>query len=380
MPKSVFEPAQSRLLWIPVHVGLIAAGMSLIAAGLPLWGKIPLSLVIGFSFAGLAFVAHEALHGAICRRRKVRKLVGFVGFLPFCISPRLWIAWHNRVHHGSTNHLGRDPDAMASLDEYRSSLMVRVITGLQRRSRGILTLLVGFSVQSTHVLFVARKRRYLNARHHRAAIFETLLGWTFWLVLGAFGGLAFFLWSFVLPLLVANTIVMAHILTNHSLCPTDETNDPLKSSLTVTVPRWFSWLTLGFGYHVEHHLLPAMSHRHGPLVSQWLRENYPRDYRRMPLLSALSRVCRSPRIYRDTNTLVDPRTGETVAVGPSEVAGGGRDETGSEKSGEGFAEVMDAPETVRSRTGQDEASVESDGAPIPGARVPAEQGALQLEC
>jgi fatty acid desaturase len=61
------------------------------------------------------------------------------------------------------------------------------------------------------------------------------------------------------PLLVANAIVMAFILTNHSLSPRVEIDDPLASGLSVTVPRWLEWITLRFGYHVEHHLFPAMS-------------------------------------------------------------------------------------------------------------------------
>ena len=34
----------------------------------------------------------------------------------------------------------------------------------------------------------------------------------------------------------------------------------------MTTPRWIEWLTLSFGYHVEHHLFPAMSSRHAPGV------------------------------------------------------------------------------------------------------------------
>lgn len=69
--------------------------------GWPLWPL--LSLVIGTSFAGLTFLGHETLHGAVLRGRALPRLVGFIGFLPFVISPRLWVAWHNRVHHGNTN-------------------------------------------------------------------------------------------------------------------------------------------------------------------------------------------------------------------------------------------------------------------------------------
>src|SRR6185295_1155205 len=116
LPAGTFEPAHSRLAWLPVHLALIALATTAITAG---WGGWPIALllvpVIGHSFAGLAFLAHETLHGAVVRQRWVRYLVGWIGFLPFVISPRFWVAWHNKVHHGHTGRSGVDPDAYPSL-------------------------------------------------------------------------------------------------------------------------------------------------------------------------------------------------------------------------------------------------------------------------
>src|SRR5690349_1823734 len=104
------EPARSRLLFIPGHLGVIAIASSAIAGGWIPYLLVPvLSLAIGMSFAGLTFVAHEAIHGGIVRGRTARWIVGWVGFLPFTLSPRLWAAWHDRVHHANTNLTG-DPD------------------------------------------------------------------------------------------------------------------------------------------------------------------------------------------------------------------------------------------------------------------------------
>src|SRR5258706_8074666 len=111
-PPSAFEPAPSRLGWLALHLGVIAVAIVAIARG---WGGWPLSLVLAFvvghGFAGLAFVGHETLHGAVVRGRLLRYLVGYVCFLPFMLSPRLWVAWHNRVHHGHTMAVGRHPAA-----------------------------------------------------------------------------------------------------------------------------------------------------------------------------------------------------------------------------------------------------------------------------
>jgi fatty acid desaturase len=139
---------------------------------------------------------------------------------------------------------------------------------------------------------------------------EALIALGIWLALGAWIGPLGFLLVYVLPLVVGNVVVMAHIVTNHSLSPLADENDPLTTTLTVTVPRWFSFYTLGFGYHVEHHLFPSMSHRHGPLVAQHLRHMAPDRYQEMPLLAALRLMFSTPRVYENHTTLYDPATGE----------------------------------------------------------------------
>src|SRR5678816_4167348 len=104
-------------------------------------------------------------------------------------------------------------------------------------------------------------------------------------------------------------IVMAFVLTNHNLSPRVEINDPLVSGLSVTTPRWVEWLTLRFGYHVEHHLFPAMSSRHARSVRDLLEKRWPERYQSMPLGRALRQLHHTARVYKDAVTLVDPRTG-----------------------------------------------------------------------
>jgi fatty acid desaturase len=313
-------------LWLPVHLGLVAFLTTALAEHWVSWWLAPLvSVVIGMSFGGLTFLGHETLHGAVVRERHVRRLVGFLGFLPFVISPRLWIAWHNQVHHGNTNRPGVDPDAYPTLDEYDQSRSVRIATDYgapgRRRLRGALSLLIGFTVQSTHMLVVASKRGYLSRKEHVRAISETLLGITLWSSLALLIGPLPFLFAFGLPLVVANSIVMAFILTNHSLSPLTGENDALANSLSVTTPRIVEWLTLGFGYHVEHHIFTAMSTRHAPEVRAALRARYPGQYQSMPLARALLALHQSARVYKDAKTLIDPRSGrEWPALAPQAVS------------------------------------------------------------
>jgi fatty acid desaturase len=314
--KSAFQPVPSRLLWFALHwlvvVGGTYAASFLMQRGWSLWSLLPLSLVIGLSFAGLAFVAHETLHGAVTRNQRLRYWVGYLSFFPFCVSPRLWTAWHNRTHHAQTNRGPQDPDAYPRLQEYeeKSGVRLSVLLGAprSRKWRGLITVLGGFSIQSLMVLWKAQARGYLRPRQYRLALFESAVAWSCWAGLGFFLGAPLLLVAFVLPLLVGNAIVMSYIVTNHALNPLGTHQDPLENSLTVNVPAWYQIYSLNFGYHVEHHLFPAMSSRSAPQVQEGLRALAPERYQEMPLGQALELVWSTPRVYRKDWELFEPET------------------------------------------------------------------------
>jgi len=305
LPPHTFERAPSRLLFLVAYAGIVATGMIAIASGWLPWFAWPLvSIAIGGSFAGMAFVAHEVLHGGIVRNKSLQYAIGWFAFLPFFLSPRLWMAWHNGVHHARTNQPG-DPDSYPTLEEYRTRRTTRIAVDTfspgARRWRGVLSLLFGFTGQSAHEL--------LTGGHSRIAVLETLFGIAVWGTVALLVGVVPFVFVFAVPLMIGNTCVMAFILTNHALSPRVEINDPLISGLTVTVPPLVDWLTLGFGYHVEHHLFPAMSTRHAPAVRALVLARWPERYQSMSLGAALLLLHRSARVYQTPTTLYDPRTG-----------------------------------------------------------------------
>lgn len=326
IPADMFRPAPSRLGWLPIHVSVIVVGMMAIAERWIPWPCAGLvSVLIGMSFAGLMFLGHEVLHGAVVRGRWnwLRPIVGWLCFAPFALSQQLWVVWHNRMHHANTNRLDVDPDMYPSLARYRASRLTRwsidhfAFGG--RRKRGILSLLLGFLVQSKDMLRGGRTRLNMSDREYRRAIIETMLAVALWIAVGAMIGLVAFTFAFVIPLVVADVIVMGFILTNHGLSPATEINDPLANSLSVTAPRWLEWVTLDFGYHVEHHLFPAMTGRHARVVRDALRQHWPERYQSMPVLTALHTLYRTGRVYKDATTLCDPRSGgEWPALAPRE--------------------------------------------------------------
>jgi fatty acid desaturase len=323
LPATVFRRASSRLWWLPVQLTVIVAATLAIASTSSWLWQLLASLPIGLAFAGLAFLGHETLHGAVVRSPWARSVIGTLGFLPFVLSARLWVRWHGEVHHGNSQHDGADPDAYPTLEAYRSSRLVRFMIdrfspGGQRWT-GVLALLFGFSIQSGKLLVTARTSGLLrNRREHRLAIAATVGAISVWIAVAVAVGAQAFLFAYLVPLMIGNAMVMAHILTNHSLSPLTEINDPLANSLTVTVPTWFRFLTMGFGFHVEHHLFPAMSARHGAQVRRALQERWPERYRSMPLVRALQMLHRTARVYEDATTLCDPRSGRRWRVGDLE--------------------------------------------------------------
>jgi fatty acid desaturase len=316
LPDGAFAPARSRALWIPVHYAIIAALAWALASHRVPWPLWPAtSLVIGCCMAGVTFVGHEALHGGVVRGRRWIRVVGWLGFLPFVVSPQLWMAWHNRVHHNHCGQPGIDPDMYPTLHEYQTQPAARLMADYfgigRKRLIGALSLLFGFTGQSLQMLFKARRTGVLRPNLHRRAILETVAGIAVWTTVGVLVGPRVFVFVFALPLIVANTIVMTFIMTNHNLSPLSPINDPLVNSLSVRLPRLLEWLTLDFGFHVEHHLFPTMSTRQGRVVRQLLRARFPERYQSLPLHTAIRQLHRTARVYRDDTTLLDPRTGET---------------------------------------------------------------------
>jgi len=317
LPTEAFEPEPRRALWLVLHAAIAAGGIVLLGVVAPPWPvALVVSLVIGHSFACGAFVAHEALHGAVVRQRDLRRLIGWLGFLPFGISPKLWVAWHNKLHHGHTGAVV-DPDAYATLDEYRRRLALRVIHPLtpgHGNWGGWLTLVVGLIGQSIKMLILSRRLLGFSRAEQWTAIGEALGAVAVWLTVGVLVGPATFLFAFVIPVLLGTSILTGYILTNHTLSPLTDVNDPLLNSLTVTTPRVVEVLHLGFGFHVEHHIFPAMSPRHARRIRELVLERWPERYQSMPLLEAMRRIFATARVYKDAWTLIDPPSGREFST------------------------------------------------------------------
>jgi fatty acid desaturase len=313
LPAAVFQPAPARLLWLPLHLTIIVAlAVYVVVAAPPWYLALGAAVVAGHSWACLSFLAHETLHHAVVRNRLVERLVGYCGLGIYCLSPTLWVAWHNQSHHGNAGHPDDDPDAFGTMQTWATSAVEREMMKVSPGSgllRSAVFLLVTFSMHSLVVLFVHSRHYNYFARVSRRVVYTEFAAMVaFWVTVLLLVGARAFLFIHVVPLLVANAVTMSYIVTNHFLNSHTAINDPLVNSLSVTAPSWLERLHLQFGYHVEHHIFPTVSGRHGRVLRETLIRLYGDRYLSLPHLRALQLIYTRPKLHDTYDRLIDPHT------------------------------------------------------------------------
>lgn len=313
LPAAIFQPVSARLLWLPIHVAIVLSLAVYLVAAAPSWYlALGCALVAGHSWACLSFLAHETLHHAVVKNRFVERLIGYLGLGLYCLSPTLWVAWHNQEHHGNTGNPAADPDAYWSLEAWQTNAVDRAMTKASPGSghkRSVLFLLVTFSLHSLVVLLSHSHQHGYYARISRRVVYAEFAAMlAFWVSVFVLVGAWNFLFIYFVPLFVANAITMSYIATNHHLNSLTERNDPLANTLSVRSPGWLEKLHFQFGYHVEHHIFPTVSGRHAPLVRAALVRLYGERYLSLPHAEALRLVYTRPKIHATYDTLIDPQT------------------------------------------------------------------------
>jgi len=324
-----------RTLWLfPLLAAAIVGTHLLAKPGVGLLTSIFVVLAVGNSYASMLLLAHEAMHGALVRSRRLQNAIACIGFAPFLISPTLWRVWHNEVHHGHTNEIDRDPDLFASEAMHESMKMSRLALRFAPGAGGILSAvapLVWFCAHGQIVLWflASRMRGFERLNRHRAKT-EVLLFAAGWAALAWWIGAAQAPIAILAPMAVGNCVLMSYIATNHLMRPLVRTPDPLRSSMSVRTWPPFDRMHFRFSHHVEHHLFPAMSGAELPRVRQWLLAEASGAYVCPGHWRALWWLYRTPRTYRDETTLVDPLRRERAAVNLDELAWKLRDPVAAE--------------------------------------------------
>jgi fatty acid desaturase len=326
LPPAIFQRAPVRLLWLPLHSAVIIALAILVVHAAPPWYvALMCGLIIGHSWGCLGFLAHETLHHAVTKSRRVERMVGYLAFLPYWLSPTLWVAWHNQTHHAYTGHLFADPDHFGTLQAWQKNAYLRRLEALAPGSgkvRSAAFLFIALTMQGLLVLLLQSERKGFYRRVSRRAVYgETVSMVGFWLATLWLVGPWNFLFVAIVPALSANALLMSYISTNHYLNPLTSTNDPLANSLSVTNPRLMEALHLQFGYHVEHHIFPTMSAKHSRAVREVLIDLYGERYLSVSHHRALLLLYARPKLHLQHDSLINPRTNEVFrALSPGNLS------------------------------------------------------------
>jgi fatty acid desaturase len=319
LPSSAFAARPARTLWlVPLLAVSIVGTLGLATARLGMLASAAAVLAVGNGYASMLLLAHEAMHGALCRSRRWQNGIAWVGFAPFLISPTLWRVWHNEVHHGHTNEIDRDPDIFAGEAMHASTPTSRFILRFVPGAGGIFGAVfpfVWFFLHGQIVLWFLSSRmpgfERLDRRRAKAEVSLLAMGWlvlAWWLGAGRAG------MAILAPMAVGNCVLMSYIATNHLLRPLVKAPDPLRSSMSVHTWEVFDRLHFRFSHHVEHHLFPAMSGAELPRLRRWLQAEVPEAYVCPAHWRAILWLYRTPRTYHDETTLIDPRCGKRPAV------------------------------------------------------------------
>lgn len=316
LPEDIFKRTPGRVAYF---ISFLSINLFLIYAVIaydPAWYyKLLAAFVIGQLNASLGFFAHETLHGSIFKSPLLQNIIGTIGLAPYLVSPTYWRFWHNTLHHGNTQLLYKDPDAFPTLSVYKRSKFMRYVFELAPGSKNPLSyfyFFYWFSVQSVLNQSYMRfgNKMWQNMDHKRVTkefipLVVAAAAFVYWV------GLDNFLWLIFIPFCIQNYVILSYITTNHNISPLTKINDPLENSLTVTTNPVCDFFHLNFGYHVEHHLFPRVSCKHSKTIHKHLKMMYPDKYKFMPKWKALVYIYQTPRLYKNAEELIHPKTLET---------------------------------------------------------------------
>lgn len=315
LPPEAFIKKPARILFCLPLIVFITAGVWLVAfVPFPWFLRLGLCFLIGNLYIALMLFAHEVGHGVHGGWAWQRWLVLFAGFLIYLIPPSLWTYWHNSAHHAHPNDPRIDPDNFDAREAARRGLGYRLLqSALVKGLSGLFAL----TIQGQQVFWIysrseSRRQVFRSMRRWRASL-ELIAMVVFWGLVSLLLGLEGSLWGLLLPMAIANVVIMSYVVTNHLLCPMSTTLNSLRTTMSVKTLKVFDFIHLNFSHHTEHHLFPKVSHRYYPTVRQILEREFTCEYQAPNHWRALLVVFRTPRAWNGEE-FFDPGTGRKLGL------------------------------------------------------------------
>ena len=91
-------------------LGLLALSLTVLALVDTLWVQFMNAIFMGFVFAQIGFIGHDAGHRQIFRSIRNNEIISLIICFLLAFERSWWLDKHNR-HHNNPNHLALDPDA-----------------------------------------------------------------------------------------------------------------------------------------------------------------------------------------------------------------------------------------------------------------------------
>jgi fatty acid desaturase len=305
LPPEAFRPNPYALIPIAIHLAIVVAGwIALRNVTDGLWWPL-IGLVIGNSYAALAFYAHDVSHRSVVTHRYLLYPTEFITWSLLYLPPTLWRRVHG-THHAHTNS-EKDPDRRFLPSELTPTGTVFAATMFPNRVlrfnlthwfywvmfpfRHAIVALFYHDHHKTPHFVTARTRFSRQEKIWLVAEIAAILLLHFAIYKFVHGPA--YLWAVFVPTCIASAVVSWYFFTNHGLKPVGDGNDILASTTTVMVPEVCNRLHSNFAYHTEHHLFPNMNPKFYPLVSQHFRTYFPDRYHCIPITVAWSELMKN---------------------------------------------------------------------------------------
>lgn len=308
LPKTDLKRRPKRIVWFFVHAILIGLLIYCICIIDNLWINILLGVIIGNSFGTLGFLGHEILHGTVLKKRKWILFFGGICLVHWALPPQVWLNWHNAQHHNHTNEFFEDPDCFGPLEMYKRSKLVRFMEKLTPGSGTIRSYFFLFYWFTFHTFFQIYKnpKAFKVKKNRKWGLIYFFGVHILWAITTL--SISRFIPLMLVPIIVSNSVMMAYVVTNHFISPaTNDENDPLLNSLTVRSGKFIETMHLQNNFHVEHHVFPSINPSQAVKVRDILVKKWPDKYQEMNHFKAIYLVYKTPRLYKESTTLKNPR-------------------------------------------------------------------------
>ena len=291
--KEAFPQTPLRLFWLPVFFLFLALSIYGLQMG-SVFVSILCSLLIGYTFAAMAFLFHDLRHGGIIKNSKAINVFSQLLIWPSFVSSRFWDFWHNQLHH--RHHLMEN----RLLKEYPTDSFVKgtwlqnIIQRLSPPQTGFRAFIYLFFWYVPFIVLIQsmllfQAKRFKGLKRHEVVL-DVLLHLVCWGIWINITGLNNVLWAVVIPLFVMSYILSSYVVTNHHPALVGMSEEKILNTCSVTVNPILQFFHLEFGLHTEHHLFPDISPQHLPKVRQKLLLKYSEHYCSLEKTAALKNI------------------------------------------------------------------------------------------